>query len=112
MTGEDEAAAGCAVSGGDGDEEVGAGAVFVVGAYAAVAVSAEFGFEKLDELQVGATGDGGDSDKFFEPGEGRRLSGLCGHGEPFCCALMLGVVTFRVRRGAVFVAWLSPNTAP
>ena len=112
VAGEDEPAASGAVRGGDGDEEVGAGAVLVVGAHAAVAVAAEFGFEKLDEFQVGATGDGGDRDKLFEPGEGRRLSGLCGHEEPFCCAFVPGVATFRVRRGAVFVAWSPPNTAP
>ena len=112
VAGENNTAAGGAVRCGDGDEEVSAGAVLVVGAHAAVAVAAEFGFEKLDEFQVGAAGDGGDRDKLFEPGEGRRLSGLCGHEEPFCCAFVPGVATFRVRRGAVFVAWSPPNTAP
>ena len=122
MTGEDNAAAGGAVSGRDGDQQVGAGAVLVVGAHAAVAVAGKFGFDELDELQVGGSGDGGNRDELFEPGEGCGLGGLSRHDCSFCavlgalccCALSCAAVAFmfRVRRGAVFVASWSSNTAP
>ena len=69
VTGEDNAAAGGAVSGGDGDQQVGAGVVLVVGAHAAVSVAGEFGFDELNKFQVGGSGDGGDRDELFEPGE-------------------------------------------
>ena len=68
MTGEDNAAAGGAVSGRDGDQQVGAGAVLVVGAHAAVAVASKFGFDELNKFQVGGSGDGGDRNELFEPG--------------------------------------------
>ena len=122
VAGENEAAAGGAVSGRDGDQQVGAGAVLVVGAHAAVAVAGELGFEQFNEFEVGATGDGGNRDELFEPGEGCGLGGLSRHDCSFCavlgalccCALSCAACAFmfRVRRGAVFVASLSSNTAP
>ena len=111
VAGEDEAAAGGAVRCGDGDEEVGAGAVLVVGAHAAVAVAGELGFDELNEFEVGATGDGGNRDELFEPGEGCGLGGLSRHNYSFCVVVLCAVM-FRVRRGAVFVASWSSNTAP
>ena len=111
MTGEDNAAAGGAVCCGDGDEEVGAGAVLVVDAHAAVTVAGELGFDELNEFQVGAAGDGGNRDELFEPGEGCGLGSLSRHNYSFC-VVMLCAVMFRVRRGAAFVASWSSNTAP
>ena len=79
VAGEDEAAAGGAVSGRNGDQQVSAGAVLVVCAHAAVAVAGKFGFDELNEFQVGGSGDGGDRDELFEPGEGCGLGGLSRH---------------------------------
>ena len=111
VAGEDNAAAGGAVSGRDGDQQVGAGAVLVVGAHAAVAVAGKFGFDELNKFQVGGSGDSGERDELFEPGEGCGLGGLSRHNYSFC-NVMLCAFMFRVRRGAVFVASLSSNTAP
>ena len=122
VAGENEAASGGAVSGRDGDQQVGAGAVLVVGAHAAVAVASKFGFDELNKFQVGGSGDSGERDELFEPGEGCGLGGLSRHDCSFCavlgalccCALSCAACAFmfRVRRGAVFVASWSSNTAP
>ena len=79
VAGEDNAAAGGTVSGRNRDQQVSAGAVLVVGAHAAVAVTGKFGFDELNEFQVGGSGDGGDRDELFEPGEGCGLDGLSRH---------------------------------
>ena len=92
VAGEDNAAAGSAVSGRDGDEQVGAGAVLVVGAHAAVAVAGKFGFDELNKFQVGGSGDSGERDELFEPGEGCGLGGLSRHNYSFCNVMLCAVM--------------------
>ena len=92
VAGENEAASGGAVSGRDGDQQVGAGAVLVVGAHAAVAVAGKFGFDELNKFQVGGSGDGGNRDELFEPGEGWGLGGLSRHNYSFCNVMLCAVI--------------------